>query len=177
MPRMRPWKLCRFFADGGGVRHGGKGWCLREWIPHHAGRARGGSIAKRARFTHSMLLQGGAGRRPTRISALEKGDARGSTRSATERRRSRGLGAGRCAPLAPRLLPLKSQHQDRTHARTDTQRQTHQAQDTADTQTADTHTSESQPRPKHTQTAYGLMSSSIADWGQKGQREAQNSQD
>ena len=25
--------------------------------------------------------------------------------------------------------------------------------------------------------AYGLMSSSIADWGQKGQREAQNSQD
>ena len=42
----------------------------------------------------------------------------------------------------------KSQHQDRTHARTDTQRQTHQAQDTADTQTADTHTSESQPRPK-----------------------------
>ena len=33
----------------------------------------------------------------------------------------------------------KSQHQDRTHARTDTQRQTHQAQDTADTQTADTH--------------------------------------
>ena len=37
------------------------------------------------------------------------------------------------------LLP-KSQHQDRTHARTDTQRQTHQAQDTADTQTADTHT-------------------------------------
>ena len=45
----------------------------------------------------------------------------------------------------------KSQHRDRTHARTDTQRQTHQAQDTADTQTADTHTSESQPRPKHTQ--------------------------
>ena len=40
----------------------------------------------------------------------------------------------------------KSQHRDRTHARTDTQRQTHQAQDTADTQTADTHTSaESQP--------------------------------
>ena len=26
----------------------------------------------------------------------------------------------------------KSQHRDRTHARTDTQRQTHQAQDTAD---------------------------------------------
>jgi hypothetical protein len=25
--------------------------------------------------------------------------------------------------------------------------------------------------------AYGLMSSSIVDWGQKGQREAQNSQD
>ena len=108
MPRMRPWKLCRFFADGGGVRHGGKGWCLREWIPHHAGRARGGSIAKRARFTHSMLLQGGAGRRPTRISALEKGDARGSGKGATQRRSgSRRLGAGRCAPLAPRPLPLR----------------------------------------------------------------------
>jgi hypothetical protein len=38
------------------------------------------------------------------------------------------------------IYPPKSQHRDRTHARTDTQRQTHQAQDTADTQTADTHT-------------------------------------
>ena len=43
---------------------------------------------------------------------------------------------------AGRSFP-KSQHRDRTHARTDTQRQTQQAQDTADTQTADTHTSES----------------------------------
>ena len=48
-------------------------------------------------------------------------------------------------------LLSKSQHRDRTHARTDTQRQTHQAHETADTPTADTHTSESQPRPKHTQ--------------------------
>ena len=40
------------------------------------------------------------------------------------------------------LHTFKSQHRDRTHARTDTQRQTHQAQDTADTQTADTHTSD-----------------------------------
>ena len=53
-------------------------------------------------------------------------------------------------PPPPTSRGTKSQHQDRTHARTDTQRQTHQAQDTADTPTADTHTSESQPRPKHT---------------------------
>jgi hypothetical protein len=48
MPRMRPWKLCRFFADGGGVRHGGKGWCLREWIPTIACYGRGLSIASGA---------------------------------------------------------------------------------------------------------------------------------
>ena len=57
----------------------------------------------------------------------------------------------RSVPVAWYCPSSKSQHRDRTHARTDTQRQTHQAQDTADTQTADTHTSESQPRPKHTQ--------------------------
>ena len=73
----------------------------------------------------------------------------------------RRVGNMTCAALTPRSPPRlpyptrsvrysKSQHRDRTHARTDTQRQAHQAQDTADTQTADTHTSESQPRPKHT---------------------------
>jgi hypothetical protein len=45
---MRPWKLCWFFADGGGVRHGGEGWCLRERIPTIACYGRGLSIASGA---------------------------------------------------------------------------------------------------------------------------------
>ena len=49
-------------------------------------------------------------------------------------------------------ISLKSQHRDRTHARTDTQRQTHQAHETADTPTTDRHAHLRKPPQTETHT-------------------------
>ena len=96
---MRRLELWCFFADGGGVRHGGEGWCLRERIPTIACYGRGLSIASGAPdlppTCHTALAFSVSARfRPWRGAVLADLE-----RCTTQRRSgSRRLGAGRCAP-------------------------------------------------------------------------------
>ena len=68
---------------------------------------------------------------------------RASTRDQEAGSRADDLAGGSSqSPLTPRVSPLKSQLRDRTHAKdgpTDTQRQTHQAQDSGHTDSGHAH--------------------------------------